>query len=683
MKQEEMGPSMKRLLAGLAAFLWLGLLVGGYFWAHKPFDTAVVTAVSQTTLHILTWLILTWLCTSLGFILLSWLNIQDDDTMGHLLLAAGLGLGLLAVLVSLLGFAGLFRPWAAWVLVLGLSLLTLPRWRQLGQAVRQIHWPQAQTGFQRLIVIYAAASLLLAFVMALTPVTAWDSLTYHLVGPKLYIQAGRFVHPLNIPQLGFPLLGQMHFTLGMLLVGDGVAALFHFGYGLLVLALAVVLARKMFGDETAWLAALVLLSVPTFFTLISWPYVDVTLMFYTTAVFYTFFRWQQTRQTGWLVVMGMMIGFSGGLKYTAVATPIAITISLIWISRKDGVKAILGRLLLVGGIALVLVTPWLLENYVTTGNPVYPFFLNNGKFWDDWWAWWYDLPGTGFAATAPWRLLTAPLEATIAGTEGSDFYEATIGPLILGALFLLPLVWRKFSRSEKALAGHMLLLIGLNYALWLNGLAHTALLLRARFLFLIWGVTAVLAGLVLAKIRTLKSPALDVAWLVQTILSLTLVLLLVAQTLAFLQVNPLPVVVGLEDREAYLFRQLGVYHTAVQEGVNTLPEGSSVMMLWETRTYACQVVCHPDPILGRFLHLTQHLHYDAAAIRQTWEAEGVTHVLMSDAGLQFLLDAAAYNPIGGLIRDEDLEILADLTTHQLRMVHEWDNAYTLYEWAPQ
>ncbi|MBK8932362.1 MAG: hypothetical protein IPM76_08615 [Chloroflexi bacterium] len=83
------------------------------------------------------------------------------------------------------------------------------------------------------------------------------------------------------------------------------------------------------------------------------------------------------------------------------------------------------------------------------------------------------------------------------------------------------------------------------------------------------------------------------------------------------------------------------------------------------------------------MHLTQHLHYDAAAIRQTWEAEGVTHVLMSDAGLQFLLDAAAYNPIGGLIRDEDLEILADLTTHQLRIVHEWDNAYTLYEWSPQ
>lgn len=683
MKRNDEPTSTRHLLAGLAAFLWLGLIVGGYFWAHKPFDGAVVTAVSQTALYILTWLALTGLSTGLGVLVLSGLKVQEEDVAGQLVLATGLGLGLLAVLVSLLGFAGLFRPIAAWLLVLALSLLTMPRWRGLAQSFRQLQWPRPQTGFQRLIVVYAAASLLLTFVMALTPVTAWDSLTYHLVGPKLYIEAGRFVHPLNIPQLGFPLLGQMHFTLGMLLVGDGVAALFHFGYGLLTLALVVVLARKMFGDEAAWFAALLLLSVPTFFTLMSWPYVDVTLMFYTTAVFYAFYRWQQHKQTGWLVVMGMMIGFSGGLKYTAVATPIAISLSLIWVSRKDGVLTMMRRLLLVGGVALLLVTPWLLENYLTTGNPVYPFFFSNGKYWDDWWAWWYDLPGTGFASTAPWRLLTAPLEATIAGTEGSDFYEATIGPFIIGVLFLLPLVWRRFSRSEKVMTGHMLLFIGLNYLLWLNGLARTALLLRARFLFLIWGVTAVLGGLILAKLRALKTPSLDAGWLIQTILSLTLVLLLFTQVLAFLQVAPLPVVMGLEERQDYLDRRLGVYNAVIEEGINHLPDNASVMMLWETRTYACQVVCHPDPILGRFLHLTQHLQYDAPAIRQQWEAEGITHVLISNSGLQFLLDAADYNPIGASIRNEDLQILSDLTTHQLQVVQKWDDAYTLYEWRPQ
>ncbi len=682
MENPDSGRSLKRLLAGLIAFLWLGLLAGGYFWAHKPFAMGVVTAVVQTALNITAWLALTWLATCLGLATLARLRLTIADAAAQLVIAAGTGLGLLAVLVSLLGFVGLFQVWAAWVLVVLLAGATLTQWRRPFPLLRQVHWPRPQSNFQWLILIYGVVSLFFTFIMTLTPVVAWDSLTYHLVGPKFYIEAGRFVHPVNIPQLGFPLLGQMHFTLGMLLVGDGVAPLFHFGYGLLTLALTALLAREAFGREVAWLTVLVLLSAPTFFTLMSWPYVDVALMFYTTAVAYAFYRWQQEKHTGWLVVLGMMIGFSGGLKYTAVATPIVIALSLVWVSRRDGWLVIVKRLLLIGGVALLLVTPWLLENYVTTGNPVYPFFFDRGLYWDEWWAWWYDMPGTGLAVTAPWRLLTAPLEATIAGTEGSDFYEATIGPFILGALVLLPLVWSQLARREKEAAALLLLLFAINYLLWLNGLARTALLLRARFLFLIFGITAVLSGLTLAKLRQLKHPALDIRWLTQTVLSLTVVLLLVNQTLTFLQTNPLPVVVGLEEKERYVQRQIGVYDVVIREGVNQLPPEASVVMLWETRTYACAVTCHPDPILGRFLHLTQHLGYDATAIRRAWEAEGITHVLVYEGGLQFLLDAAATNPIGANIRAEDLAVLADLTTGQLQVVQQWPGAYSLYEWKP-
>jgi hypothetical protein len=681
-RSDEQASRISHLLIGLVTFLWLGLLVGGYFWAHKPFTGHVVIAVGQTVLDIVVWLGLTGLATALGLILLARLQVADKDPVGQLAVAAGLGLGLLSILVALLGFMGLFRPGAAWLLVAGLAGVTFTRWPQLLQIGRQIQWPRPQNSWQRLVVVYGLAALLMTFIMALTPVTAWDSLTYHLVGPKFYIEAGRFVHPVNIPQLGFPLLGQMHFTVAMLLVGDGAAALFHFGYGLLSLALTVSLARHAFNEEVAWLAALLLLSIPTLFSLMSWPYVDVALMFYTTAVFYTFYHWWQRKQAGWLVVLGLMIGFGGGLKYTAVATPIAITLSLIWLSRNEGVLVIAKRLFLVGGVALLMVLPWLWQNQITTGNPVYPFFFDDGLFWDEWWAWWYDMPGTGFLATAPWRLLTAPLEATIAGTEGTDFYEATIGPFILGVLFLLPLVWGRFSRREKVVAAHLLLFIGANYLLWLNGLARTALLLRARFLFLIFGITAVLGGLILFKVRQLKHPALEVGWLVQTILSLTLIFLLVTQTITFLQTNPLPVIVGLEEPQRYLTRQLGVYNIVMEEGVNRLPADASVVMLWETRTYACAVTCHPDPILGRFLHLTQYLGYDAPAIRQAWQSEGITHVLVSDLGLQFLLDAAEFNPIGSSITDEDLDVLADLEANHLQIVEQWSEAYTLYEWKP-
>ncbi len=669
--------SFKTLLVALAAFLWLGLLAGGYFWAHQPFTMVVVTAVTTTILTILIWLTLAWLSTNLGLMLLARLRLNEADALAQLVLAVGLGLGLLSILVALLGFAGLLRPWAAWILVVALAVLTWRRWRQPGQLLRRVGWPRPQNNLHRIILVFAVVSLPLVAIMALAPVTAWDSLTYHLVGPKLYIEAGRFVHSRDIPQLGFPLLGQMQFTLGMLLVGDGAAALFHFGYGLLALALVVQLARRLFSDAVAWYATAVLLSVPLFWELMAWPYVDVTLLFYTTAVFYTFIRWRQTRQTSWLVALGMMIGFSGGLKYTAVAIPAAVTVGLMWDVRRDGVTAVLRRLLLVGAVALVLILPWLLENTLTTGNPIYPFFLSKAAYWDDWRAWWYNRPGTGVLATSPISLLLAPVEASILdATLALDTFDGTIGPFVLGSLFLLPLVWGALTPSNKRWSGWLLLFAAAAYGLWLWGIARSALLLQVRLLLPAFGLFALLGGLVLEGTQRWKLPQLAADWLVRMIVGLTLILLLVTQLLAFWQINPLPVVVGLESQANYLRRTLGVYDEVIT-AVNQLPPDAHVQFLWEARSYRCQVFCQPDPILDTWLHLTQAQGYDAAQIAQVWQAAGVTHVLMFDAGRQFIVEAG-FDPI----TEADLAVWDEFRRNYLHPLQTWPDDYTLYQFEP-
>jgi hypothetical protein len=407
-------------------------------------------------------------------------------------------------------------------------------------------------------------------------------------------------------------------------------------------------------------------------------------MFYTTAVFYTFLRWRENRENwGWLIVMALMIGFSGGLKYTAVATPIAITLSLVWESRRDGLSLILKRLFLIGGLGLLLVLPWLIENIITTGNPIYPFFFNDALYWDEWRSWWYDLPGTGLAATAPWRLLIVPFEATIIGTEGSDFYEATIGPFIFGALFLLPFIWRSLAKEEKAILWHLLLFFAINYILWLNGIARTALLLRARFVFLVFGITAVIGGLALSRIHALKRPDLDIEWMSRILIQITLIFLLFAQVMNFLQINPLPVVLGFESADNYSARRLGIYQVVMNE-LNQLPTGSQIVFLWETRSYACSTAirCDPDPILDKFLHLTQFKEFDAAAISDYWRNQGVTHVLWYKAGYQFLLDAAAFNPIGGAISPQDQAILQEVRDNYLTEEETWFDSYVLYQLNP-
>lgn len=673
-------PSTKVLIGGLLAFLWVGFLFGGYFWAHRPFELATLVAIGTAVLNVAVWLIITFLGMALGFILLK--NVfADEAPLSLLVLSTGVGLGLIAVIMGVLGLLGLFQPIIAWGLIIVLAGITVRQWRPLWAHLRYLPKPQPDTRFQQFILWYAIISLVLTFLIALAPIVAWDSLTYHLVGPKYFIEAGRFVHPVNIPHMGFPLLGQMQFTLGMLLVGDGTAPLLHYGYGLLSLGMTITLARHLFNREVAWWSAMVLLSVPTFFTLMAWPYVDITLMFYTTAVFYTFYRWKETKQTGWLVLTGLMIGFSGGLKYTAIAMPIAVTFGIMWESRRDGLVLIIKRLFIVGAIAFALVIPWLTENILTTGNPVYPFFFENGKFWDEWWAWWYDLPGTGLWSIAPGRLLIVPLEATIAGTEGSDFYEATIGPFILGLLFLLPVVWFKFDQRDKGIVAYLLLFFALNYLLWINGVARTALLLRARFFFLVFGFTAVLDGLILHRLKRFQHPQLNIPWLINTIIGLTLILMLTNYIIFFIHLHPLTAVTGLEDEQHYMERRIGTYQTVMSEGINQLPPESNVVFLWEPRTYGCRtdLTCDPDPILGRFLHLTQHKAFDAATIAAEWQTMGITHVLLAQDGLEFLLDAAKTNPIGSHIREEDLMILNELKQTYLTEIENWEDQYILYE----
>jgi 4-amino-4-deoxy-L-arabinose transferase-like glycosyltransferase len=566
--------------------LGLFAVVTAYFWAHKPFDADVVAGLARSLTSIVAWLGINWLGAALGRRVSGELLLEERPST-RLALSAGIGLGLVSLLMLGLGLVGYLRPGVAWGLVLVLGILL---WRDLWAILtdlRLVRLPWPASGFQYWLMAYGGVSLLLIFLVALAPPTGWDTLVYHLTGPRIFVEAGRIIHPIDLPYLGFPQLGEMQITLGLLLVGDGVAPLLHFGYGLLALVITASLAHRAFGKDVAWLAVALLLSVPTFLTLMARAYVDATLLFYGTAAVYALVCWRERRVQGsatpgrgWLMMMGLFCGFCGGIKYTAVLIPVALGLSLIWISRHDRPLTTAGGLALVAAITVAAALPWLLENWMTTGNPVYPFFFADGIYWDEWRGWWFDRPGTGLATTAPWRLLTAPLEATVLGTEGTVLYDATIGPLLLTSMALLAAVWHSLSQEERAIAGHLLLFFGVNYALWLSGLGRTAMLLETRLLFLVFGAAAVLGGLALDRLRNLRRPQLDVVWVVRAVMSLTLALLLFSTFTTFLEINPLPVVLGLESPDDYLARRLGWYYVAVQNINRELPPGAVVGFFW-------------------------------------------------------------------------------------------------------
>jgi hypothetical protein len=660
------------LTAVIFLLLWLTLLVGGYFWAHKPFDPDSFSRLLLTGFSVAIWLLILALATAAGLRLARSILAEESLPL-RLALAAGLGLGLLSLLLLGWGLLGGLHPGLAWAgLLLAVGLLRHDL-RQLAVTIRHYRWTRPNGRFQTALAAYIVLQLLLTFCLALAPDLGWDAHVYHLTGPKLYLEMGRIAHPIDLFYLGFPQLGGMHFMLAMLLVGDGPTALFHFGYGLLALLLVMGLANQLFGREAALPAGAVLLSVTAVLELMMSAYVDVTLLFYTTAAFYAFWRWQDKQERGWLLLTGLFCGFCAGVKYTAVAVPVVLGLSLLWLLRRRPLAEILRQ----GGLLTLVTTlaslPWLLKNWWLTSNPVYPFLLDDALYWNVWRAAWYDRTGTGLLYEEPWRILLAPLEATILGTTGSTVYAATIGPFILGLLFLLPLIWHHLSTAEKRVMGYLLFFFAFNYALWLWGIARSLLLVQTRLLLPTFGIAAVIGGVILARLDRLTRPALAVGWLTRVIVTFTLALIFFSWLQYTVLLNPLPVVLGLETEARFWQRTLGPYQSAIT-AINDLPAEAQVQFLWEPRTYGCRVDCRPDALLEHFWQMTQYRGYDETAVAAAWAEQGVTHVLLSQRGLDFLV-ADGFDPIG----EQDLAILQAVQQQYLTPIGQWDEAYILYE----
>lgn len=662
------------LIAVSVAIVWVFAVYVTYYWAHKPFSGANLAIMPD----IIVWFGLLLVATALGRLSRRWFDYSAP--LEEIVFSAALGLGALSLFTLGLGLVGLFHRWLFWLLLLVLAVILYPQMRAIASQLREGPILPTGTRLNRTLAIYLGFILTLIFLQCLTPPIAWDSQVYHLTGPKLYLQAHRLPVDIDIPYLGFPPLLEMLFTAGLLLKGDIVAKLIHYAYGFLTLLALFAFAKRYFNHKVAWLSIAILYSVPSLVLISTWAYVDWGLVFYEFTSFYALMRWLEGRDKPfgsaqgkrWLVLTAILCGLAMGVKYTSVILPITLTLVIALRVRQEGLKDTTKALLLFGLLVIVVASPWYIKNLFFTGNPFYPFFFG-GVYWDEFRAWWYSRAGTGMAFTAPWRLLVVPWEMTVLGIQGTESYDATIGPILLTVVPLLALVWRKIASEERRVIGYALLVCLIQYLFWLYGVAQSALLVQTRLLFPIFALLALLAGYTVDKLALLTRRAFSLQWFVTTVLLLALGLNAVSSALHFVNDSPLSYLSGFESKESYLTRHLGLYYTAVDHINENLPPSAKILFLWEPRSYYCQRDCWPDTLLDRFLHLT-HLYPDANAIARAWAEAGVTHVLLYRLGMEIIVQAG-FDPV----TPRDLAIMDDLRTHYLSPVGEWGDAYVLYE----
>lgn len=382
---------------------------------------------------------------------------SSSEGMLRVALGTGLGLGALGLASFGVGLLGWLAPWVVWG---GLTLLSLLCWRQgwwvLGWTWGQVRLiPQAfraGTILSRCLWGFVLVTLALLVLGALLPPTAWDALMYHLAAPARDAAQGRVLPEVSNLQGYQPQLVEMLFLDGLLLHGDGVAALLSVGFGVLSVLTLVALVRQMTDvlhkGALGLRAVALFLSIPSLVLVLGWPYVDGALVYYELAALCALLCWWNAKETArirWLFLTGALAGLALDVKYTAAFALVALALLIFWRCwRLFGIRRVLWHIAGFGAVALLVGSPWLLRNLFLTGDPIFPYHLGHlfaaGPVWDDVRTQ-HAVEGPGWGVAQAWRVLTLPLEVTILGTQGSVEFDASLGPLLLLLLPLGMLLW--------------------------------------------------------------------------------------------------------------------------------------------------------------------------------------------------------------------------------------------------
>lgn len=228
------------------------------------------------------------------------------------------------------------------------------------------------------VVAYLLHFLWIVLLAAVPPVSR-DALTHHLALPKLWVEQGALYEMPEIIFSYYPQLVDLLYTIPLALGNDIAAKYIHFTFALLTTLIIFLFVRRRIGPVWGALAGLLFLTIPLIVKLSVTVYVDLGLIFFTTAALFSIVTWlEDTGNAKWLVLAAVCSGLALSTKYSAIVSFLVLSLLVPFFflngrENKDAeqLNAIKFGVLFVS-ISLLVFSPWLIRNYSLTGNPAYP-----------------------------------------------------------------------------------------------------------------------------------------------------------------------------------------------------------------------------------------------------------------------------------------------------------------------
>ena len=503
----------------------------------------------------------------------------------RLIFAAALGFGVIAYATLALGLFHLLYPSVMYGLLVALTVAAVsemrPLWQTLTAYLRRAYAPTAADLFLSAILLFL---LTYHFLGTMLPPVFFDSLVYHLAMPKLYVLQHAITYcPYNFYS-NFPFTLEMLYTFGLALDGAILVKGLNYVIHLLMLGGLYSFTRTYFSHRMGLLSVLIFYTIPwvgfTSFLL----YIEIGLAAYFWLAMYALVNWTARRETGWIVLGGILTGFMLGIKYLAGQNAVILGVSLIayvtWqavqAKRLTGAAHSWQHYRVVGYFALpalLVASPWYLKSWLWTGNPVFPF-LFGGKTWDlarlQQYLTYYQGGSGLMQLTQPRSWLLLPWHLVFPADKGN----VSSGPLMLIFLPLLVFCHRLRPLISAFLLGSALFLLG-----WASSSA------QFRFLVPLFPFLSVVTAYALTEtvLNASRGWLKHVAWGVTGLFLLLNVLYVVTNLNDTF--TPFGVITGTESRHDYLSRHLADLYPITQYANETLPAAATILYFGETRGY--------------------------------------------------------------------------------------------------
>jgi hypothetical protein len=494
-------------------------------------------------------------------------------------------------------------------------------------------------------------TLLLSLVSALAPPTAKDALLYHLSVPKAFVaQGNNAIIEGNIAS--FLTLGAEVQTVWAMLLGNAFnlrtgetaagATMFMFAP---LLVLVIYGWAREFAIETdwAWLAALIVAAIPTFYYVASSGYVDLALALFVTVAIRSIGKWWTSLENKWLVYTAVALGAALSIKLTTAFVIAALALIVLLRARQEqsidgnasenaGTGSIVAKGFGAFFIAALLASPWYLRTWAATGSPIFPFYMNLWKAsatgWDAERSLLFQAINSAYggADKSIFDYLLAPAKISLqAQPEIPQFYDGVLGVSFLLGLILIVWAWRQFDLPVE-----IKIAVGASGIVFLFWLFSSE---QLRYLLPIMPSLAV-ATIVSANLISQTRNSLRKTFFAGLLMSALLGVLTGAAW--FAAKNPLRVVLGGESREDYLTRQID-YYEYYKIINNDLPPDARIWLInmrrdsyHLDRAYLSDYMFE-DWTLKKLVEESQNVN----DLRQKARVLGVTHVLTRH---DFLLD---------------------------------------------